>query len=61
MKKFFILICMTLISASSFAQQGKTSVGIHGNYMIDSPNNVGIGANIGYELIDNLRGVAEFN
>ena len=52
---------MTLISASSFAQQGKTSVGIHGNYMIDSPNNVGIGANIGYELIDNLRGVAEFN
>lgn len=61
MKKFFILICMTLISASSFAQKGKMDVGLHANYMLDSPNNIGVGANIGYELIDNLRGVAEFN
>jgi opacity protein-like surface antigen len=61
MKKLFILICMTLISASSFAQQGRMDVGIHGNYMLDSPNNVGIGANLGYEIVDNVRGVAEFN
>jgi opacity protein-like surface antigen len=61
MKKLFFVICMMLMSVSTFAQQGKMTVGIHGDYMIDSPKNFGIGANIGYELIDNLRGVAEFN
>lgn len=61
MKKLFFVICMMLISASSFAQQGKCTFGAHGNYMIDTPNNFGLGANVGYELIDNLRGVAEFN
>ena len=50
-----------LISAASFAQQGKMTVGIHGAYIIDSPHNFGLGANIGYEFIDNLRGVAEFD
>lgn len=61
MKKLFFVICMMLMSVATFAQQGKMTVGVHGNYMIDSPNNFGIGANIGYELIDNVRGVAEFN
>ena len=61
MKKLFFVICMALISASSFAQKGHTTLGIHGNYMLDSPNNFGIGANIGYEFVTNWRGTAEFN
>jgi opacity protein-like surface antigen len=61
MKKLFFVICMMLMSVATFAQQGKMTVGIHGNYMIDSPKNFGLGANIGYEVIDNVRGVAEFN
>ena len=61
MKKLFFVICMMLVSASTFAQAGSKTIGIQGNYMLDSPNNFGIGANFGYELIDNLRGVAEFN
>jgi len=61
MKKLFFVICMMLMSVSTFAQQGKMTVGIHGDYMIDSPKNFGIGANVGYEVINNVRGVAEFN
>jgi opacity protein-like surface antigen len=61
MKKLFFVICMMLMSVSTFAQQGKMTVGIHGDYMIDTPKNFGFGANIGYEVIDNVRGVAEFN
>ena len=61
MKKLFLAMCMVLISASSFAQEGKTTFGLQGNYMIDSPHNFGIGANVGYEFIENIRGVAEFN
>jgi opacity protein-like surface antigen len=61
MKKLFFVICMMLMSVATFAQQGKMTVGIHGDYMIDSPKNFGIGANIGYEVINNVRGVAEFN
>ena len=52
---------MMLMSVATFAQQGKMTVGIHGDYMIDSPKNFGIGANVGYEVINNVRGVAEFN
>lgn len=61
MKKLFFVMCMMLMSVSTFAQQGKMTVGIHGNYMIDTPHNFGLGANIGYEIINNVRGVAEFN
>ena len=61
MKKVLFVFCMMLISASSFAQAGKMTLGFQGNYMLDSPNNFGLGANVGYEIIDNLRGVAEFN
>ena len=52
---------MMLMSVSTFAQQGKMTVGIHGDYMLDTPKNFGFGANVGYELINNVRGVAEFN
>ena len=61
MKKLFFVICMMLMSVATFAQQGKMTVGIHGDYMIDTPKNFGIGANVGYEVINNVRGVAEFN
>jgi opacity protein-like surface antigen len=52
---------MMLMSVATFAQQGKMTIGIHGDYKIDSPKNFGIGANIGHEVIDNVRGVAEFD
>lgn len=61
MKKLLFVFCMMLVSASSFAQAGSKTIGLQGDYMLDSPNNFGIGANFGYEFIDNLRGVAEFN
>ena len=61
MKKLFFVICMMLMSVATFAQQGKMTIGIHGDYMLDSPKNFGIGANVGYEVINNVRGVAEFN
>lgn len=59
--KLFVAACMLLVSASSFAQQGKATLGIHGNALLEDPFNLGIGANVGYEVINNLRGVAEFN
>ena len=61
MKKILMIACMIIASTAAFAQAGKTTIGIHGDYMLDDPNNFGIGANIGYEFIDNVRGVAEFN
>ena len=61
MKKLFIAMCMMLVSATSFAQKGQVEVGIHGGFILDSPNNLGIGANVGYMLMSNVRGVAEFN
>ena len=61
MKKLFIVMCMMLVSATSFAQKGEVELGIHGNFMIDSPHNLGIGANVGYMLTNNIRGVGEFN
>lgn len=62
MKKLLFVLYMALFSTtSSFAQKGATTLGLHGAYLFDSPNNLGLGANIGYEFIDNLRGVAEFN
>ena len=61
MKKILMIACMMIASMSAFAQQGKCTFGINGDYMVDDPNNLGFGVNMGYELIDNLRGVAEFN
>ena len=61
MKKFFIVMCMMLVSATSFAQKGEVEVGVHGGFILDSPNNLGLGVNVGYMLMKNVRGVAEFN
>jgi opacity protein-like surface antigen len=61
MKKIFMIACMMLASTAMFAEKGATTVGVHGAYIIDSPNNIGVGANVGYEIIDNLRGVAELD
>jgi opacity protein-like surface antigen len=61
MKKLFIVMCMMLVSATSFAQKGQVEVGIHGNFMIDHNHNLGLGANVGYMLTSNIRGVGEFN
>ena len=61
MKKLFFVICMMLMSVSTFAQQGTMTVGAHGALGLNGNKNFGIGANIGYEVIDNVRGVAEFD
>lgn len=64
MKKLFVVMCMVLVSAASFAQKtdkGDMSIGAHFNYMIDSPHNLGAGVNIGYMFMDHVRGVGEFN
>lgn len=61
MKKLLFVICMMLMSVSTFAQQGTMTVGAHGALGLNGNKNFGIGANIGYEVIDNVRGVAEFD
>lgn len=61
MKKILMVVCAMMFSVASFAQIGKSTASVHFDYMIDSPNNVGIGANYGYVFADNIRGVAEFN
>lgn len=63
MKKLFIAMCLMLVSATSFAQtdKGDMTFGAHFNYIIDSPHNLGIGANVGYMLMDHVRGVGEFD
>ena len=61
MKKLFFVICMMLMSVSTFAQQGTMTVGAHGALGLNGNKNFGIGANIGYDVIDNVRGVAEFD
>ena len=57
MKKFLMIVSVMMFSMTSFAQVGKTTFGAHFNYMIDSPNNAGLGANVGYEFMNNVRGV----
>lgn len=61
MKKFLMVISVMMWSLTSFAQVGKTTISGHFNYLLDSPNNCGIGANIGYEFAENVRGVAQFD
>ena len=61
MKKILMIISVMMFSMTSFAQVGTTSVGVHFDYMIDSPKNPGIGANVGWEFMDNVRGVAQFD
>ena len=61
MKKILMVISVMMFSLTSFAQMGKTTVGAHFDYMIDSPNNAGLGANVGYEFVNNVRGVAQFD
>ena len=61
MKKLFLTLCVALISLGASAQQGTCTFGIQGSYMLNGNNNFGLGANIGYEFVDNFRGVAEFD
>lgn len=61
MKKFLMIVSVMMFSLTSFAQMGKTTVSGHFNYMLDSPNNCGLGANVGYEFAQNWRGVAQFD
>ena len=61
MKKLFFVISMMLMSVATFAQQGTCVAGAHASFLLENNKNIGIGALVGYEVIDNLRGVAEFD
>ena len=61
MRKLFMTLCVALISLGASAQQGTATFGAHASFLLQDNKNVGIGANIGYEFIDNVRGVAEFD
>ena len=61
MKKLFFVISMMLMSIGAFAQQGTCTAGAHVSLLLQDNKNVGIGALVGYEVIDNVRGVAEFD
>ena len=61
MKKILMVVCAMMFSVASFAQSGKSTASVHFNYLLDSPNNLGIGANYGYEFAPNVRGVAQFD
>lgn len=53
---------MALMSTTMFAQQGSTWVGANVNYGLDSDyKNLGFGAKVQYEFIDNFRAEASFN
>ena len=61
MKKLFFVISMMLMSVATFAQQGTCTAGAHASFLLEDNKNIGIGAFVGYEVIDNVRGVAEFD
>ncbi len=61
MKKILMVVCAMMFSVASFAQSGKSTASVHFNYLLDSPNNIGFGANYGYEFAQNVRGVAQFD
>ena len=62
MKKFFLLACLALASTSLFAQKGTLSLGYNINFGLHSDyKNVGLGAKLQYEFVNNVRGEASFN
>ena len=61
MKKILMVISVMMFSLTSFAQAGSQQFSVHANYLLDSPNNFGIGANYGYEFAQNVRGVGQFD
>lgn len=62
MKKYLMIVCMMLISTATFAQQGATWVGANVNYGLHKDyKNLGIGAKVQYEFIDNFRAEASGN
>lgn len=62
MKKFLMIAFMALMSTTMFAQQGSTWLGANVNYGMHSDyKNLGFGAKVQYEFIDDLRAEVAFN
>jgi len=62
MKKFLMIACMMLMGTAAFAEQGDTNVGVNVNYGMHSDyKNLGVGAKVQYEFIDNFRAEASGN
>ena len=56
------MACLALASTSLFAQKGTFSLGYNLNFGLHSDyKNVGLGAKMQYEFVDNFRGEASFN
>ena len=62
MKKYLMIFCMMFIASAAFAQQGATWIGAQANYGLHKDyKNIGVGAKVQYEFIDNVRAEASGN
>ncbi len=58
MKKIFIIMCMALMSVSTFAQKGSVWAGVEGRYNLTPDfdySNFGVGAKMQWECLDHIR------
>lgn len=61
MKKFFLMLCVALLSVGAFAQvKGDKSVGLNLSYGTEI-SNLGIGVKGQYNFTDAIRGEASFD
>lgn len=62
MKKYLMIFCMMFIASAAFAQQGATWIGAQASYGLHKDyKNIGVGAKVQYEFIDNVRAEASGN
>lgn len=60
MKKYFIILAMSLLTASTFAQKGEKAAGVNLGYGTEI-SNLGIGAKFQYGITDAIRAEASFD
>ena len=57
-----MIFCMMFIASAAFAQQGATWIGAQASYGLHKDyKNIGVGAKVQYEFIDNVRAEASGN
>ncbi len=55
MKKYFMILCVALMSVNAFAQKGSLWAGVDGKYSLNDEKNVGIGGKLQWQCLDHLR------
>lgn len=60
MKRFFITICLVIVSVCTFAQKGEKTIGVNLSYGSEIKN-IGIGVKGQYLFTDHIRGEASFD